>query len=135
MRPIMLALLLVLAACSSQQVTQTTPTASNPSGVSPNDPVLPTALPDAQFAGFADAVNNFVIQSIHLALPTSSNPLVRSYATRAINDYTNFAKPTLSRNVQAAGVTYAPQQTAQSLADQSMQRLNAASGAEFDRQF
>jgi putative membrane protein len=92
------------------------------------------ALPDAQFVGFSQTVNDFAIQSSQLALARSSNPLVRSYATRAVAEYTD-AGQSLSRNRNAAGVSFAPEENIRSIANDSLARLNSLQGAAFDRAF
>src|SRR5262245_40306669 len=93
-----LAAVLLLAAC---QQPQPAATSTPPSwGV--------RALPDEQFAGFAQTVNDFQVQSGQLALSRSSNQNVRGYATRAVSEFTTAAQ-SLERNRTAAGVTYAPE--------------------------
>jgi putative membrane protein len=92
------------------------------------------ALPDAQFVGFSQTVNDFAVQSSQLALARSSNPLVRSYATRAVAEYTTVAE-SLSRNRNAAGVTYAPEENVRAIANDAMTRLNSLQGRDFDRAF
>ena len=92
------------------------------------------ALPDAQFVGFAQTVNDFEVQSGQLALSKSSNALVRSYATRAVTEYSADAQ-SLNRNRGLAGVSYAPDENVKSLADNAMSRLNSLQGADFDRAY
>jgi putative membrane protein len=89
------------------------------------------ALPDAQFVGFAETVNDFEIKSGQLALTKSSNELVRAYATRAIAEHTAIAE-SLSRNRREAGVTMAPDEDVRKIANDAMARLNSLQGAEFD---
>ena len=89
------------------------------------------ALPDAQFVGFAETVNDFEIKSGQLALAKSSNELVRAYATRAIAEYTTNAQY-LTRNRSEAGVTMAPDEEVRKISGDAMARLNSLQGAEFD---
>ena len=89
------------------------------------------AFPDARFVGFAQTVNDFEIQSGQMALQKSQNELVRSYATRAIKEYSENAQ-NLAKNRAEAGVTMAPDEEVRKIADDAMTRLNALSGAEFD---
>ena len=89
------------------------------------------ALPDAQFVGFAETVNDFEIKSGQLALSKSSNELVRAYATRAIAEYTTNAEY-LVKNRSEAGVTMAPDEDVRKIAGDAMTRLNSLQGAEFD---
>jgi len=91
-------------------------------------------LPDSQFVGFAQTVNDFEIQSGQLALSRSSNQLVRGYASRAVSEYTSDAQ-TLGRNRAEAGVSYAPDENVKSIADNAMSRLNSAQGSDFDRAY
>ena len=117
---------LVLGAC---QQPAATPPPPPPLSASYSNP-----LPDARFVGFAQILNDFEVQSGQLALSKSSNQLVRGYATRAVNEYTNNAQ-SLSRNRNAAGVSYAPEENIKSIADESMSRLNSLQGADFDRAY
>lgn len=116
---------LVLGAC---QQPQPAATSSAPAAMAMN------ALPDAQFVGFAQTVNDFEIQSSQLALSKSSNALVRSYATRAVTEYPADGQ-SLARNRGLAGVSYAPDENVKSLADNAMSRLNSLQGADFDRAY
>lgn len=119
---------LLLGACQQPQAAGT-PQASTSAaswGVNP--------LPDAQFVGFAQTVNDFEVQSGQLALTKSSSELVRSYATRAVSEYTNDGQ-SLSRNRALAGVTYAPDDNVKSIADNAMSRLNSLQGSDFDKAF
>jgi putative membrane protein len=92
------------------------------------------ALPDAQFVGFAQTVNDFEVQSGQLALRKSSNDLVRGYATRAVAEYTTNAQ-SLSRNRSSAGVSYAPDENVKAIADNAMSRLNSLQGSDFDKAY
>src|SRR5262245_7007933 len=122
-----LAAVLLLAACQQPQPAATsTPPSPTAWGVS--------ALPDAQFAGFAQTVNDFQVQSGQLALSRSSNQNVRGYATRAVSEFTTAAQ-SLERNRTAAGVTYAPEENVRSIANDAMSRLNSLRGSDFDRAY
>ena len=92
------------------------------------------ALPDSQFVGFAETVNDFEIQSGQLALTRSSNEYVRAYATRAIAEHTTIAD-SLRRNRNEAGVTMAPDEEVRKIAGDAMTRLNSLQGADFDTAF
>ena len=92
------------------------------------------ALPDARFVGFAETVNDFAIKSGQLALTKSSNELVRGYATRTVAEYPK-AVQSLTRNRSEAGVSMAPDEDVRKIADDAMNRLNSAQGAEFDKAY
>jgi putative membrane protein len=92
------------------------------------------ALPDAQFVGFAETVNDFQLKSGQLALSKSSNELVRGYATRAVAEYPG-AEQSLTRNRSEAGVSKAPDEDVRKIADDSMNRLNTLQGVDFDRAY
>ena len=117
--------LFVLTACQANQPASTTSSAPTPASWGTN------ALPDAQFVGFAQTVNDFELQSGQLALSKSSNQAVRSYANRAVADYTTDAQM-LSRNRSEAGVAYAPDDNVKAIADDAMRRLNTLQGRDFD---
>ena len=89
------------------------------------------ALPDARFVGFAQTLDKFEIESGNLALTKSQNELVRSYATRSVAEHT-LSVTNLERNRKEAGVTMAPDEDFQKIADDAMARLNSLQGAEFD---
>lgn len=116
----------LLGACQQTQPAATPPPPSPASYVN--------ALPDAQFVGFAQTVNDFEIKSGQLALTKSSNELVRGYATRAVAEYTADAQ-SLSRNRNSAGVAYAPDENVKSIADNAMSRLNSLQGSDFDKAY
>jgi putative membrane protein len=93
-----------------------------------------SALPDARFVGFSQAVNDFEVASGNLAVARSSNENVRGYATRAIAECTEMGQE-LAKSRQEAGVSYAPDgsmgpQTANLLAN-----LNSLQGPAFDAAF
>jgi putative membrane protein len=92
------------------------------------------ALPDAQFVGFAQTVNDFEVQSGQLALSKSSNDAIRGYASRAVAEYTTNAQ-SLNRNRGLAGVSYAPDENVKAIADNAMSRLNSLQGSDFDKAY
>jgi putative membrane protein len=92
------------------------------------------ALPDARFVGFAQAVNDFSIQSGQLALARSTNENVRGYATRAIAEHTTAAQM-LSKARQEAGVSYAPDGTMGPRTANELATLNGLQGPAFDAAF
>jgi putative membrane protein len=121
----------LLSACE-----QTRSAAMAPPPATPSSPAGWGAypLPDPQFVGFAQTVNDFEVQSGQLALSKSSNALVRSYASRAVPEYTANAQ-LLSRNRADAGVSYAPDENVKSIADNAMSRLNSLQGSDFDKAY
>jgi putative membrane protein len=92
------------------------------------------ALPDARFVGFAQAVNDFSIQSGQLALSRSSNENVRGYATRAIAEHTTAAQM-LSKARSEAGVSYAPDGSMGPRTANELATLNGLQGPAFDAAF
>jgi putative membrane protein len=92
------------------------------------------ALPDARFVGFAQAVNDFSIQSGQLALARSTNENVRGYASRAIAEHTTAAQM-LAKARQEAGVSYAPDGTMGPRTANEMTTLNSLQGPAFDAAF
>jgi putative membrane protein len=92
------------------------------------------ALPDARFVGLAETVNVFQLKSGQLALSKSSNELVRGYATRAVAEYPS-AQQSLTRNSSEAGVSKALDEEVRKITDDSMNRLNALQGADFDKAY
>src|SRR5262249_52458269 len=92
------------------------------------------ALPDARFVGFAQAVNDFEVQSGQLALARSANENVRGYASRAIAEHTTAAQA-LSKSRQEAGVSYAPDGTMGPRTSSELARVNSLQGAQFDQAF
>src|SRR5262249_26812153 len=92
------------------------------------------ALPDARFVGFAQAVNDFEIQSGQLALARSSNENVRGYASRAIAEHTEAAQ-IVSRARWEAGVSYAPDGTMGPRTANELATLNGLQGPAFDAAF
>lgn len=92
------------------------------------------ALPDARFVGFSQAVNEFEISSGQLALARSANENVRGYATRAIAEHTSAAQ-SLSKSRSEAGVSYAPDGVMGPMTTNTLARLNALQGPEFDAAF
>ena len=92
------------------------------------------ALPDARFVGFAQAVNDFEIQSGQLALARSTNDNVRGYASRAIAEHTTAAQM-LSKVRSEAGVLYAPDGTMGPRTTNELATLNGLQGPAFDAAF
>src|SRR5262245_23316750 len=92
------------------------------------------ALPDARFVGFAQAVNDFEVQSGNLALGRSANENVRGYATRAIAEH-NEAASELAKSRQEAGVAYAPDGRMGPNVQNLLARLASLQGPEFDAEF
>lgn len=92
------------------------------------------ALPDARFVGFAQAVNDFEINSGRLALARSTNENVRGYATRAIAEHTSAAQ-SLSKSRSEAGVSYAPDGNMGPMTANALARLQSLQGPEFDAAF
>jgi putative membrane protein len=92
------------------------------------------ALPDARFVGFAQAVNDFSIQSGQLALARSTNENVRGYASRAIAEHTSAAQ-SLSKARSEAGVSYAPDGSMGPRTANELATLNGLQGPAFDAAF
>jgi putative membrane protein len=92
------------------------------------------ALPDARFVGFAQAVNDFEIQSGQLALARSNNDNIRGYASRAITEHTSAAQ-SLSKARSEAGVSYAPDGNMGPATANALAQLNSLQGPQFDAAF
>ena len=121
--------------CRAWQATQRSPTmartAANCAAAS-----VP-AVSDAQIAGIVVAANSIDVEAGRLALARSQNPEVRRFAELMITDHTavNEAAGAL---VQRLGVTPAESSVRtglQSSAAQTMTRLSALSGSEFDQAY
>jgi putative membrane protein len=89
------------------------------------------SLPDSRFVGYAQQINDFEIGSGQLALSKSTNPQVRGFATRMINEHTEAASE-LAKVRQESGITYAPDPAQPPHVGPILQRLSTLDGPDFD---